>query len=329
MSYNYSQAAIINLALNRIGARGQITDINENSYGNLSPNAQKAMIVWNPIFLEVLSERDWKFAKIRAQLQLMPTVPLYGFSFAWALPADFLRFVRPRPKKYDENYMWYNYGGCEGWYHRRNTPFFPHVDYITETLPGICTFTGTINGNVLTASMLTGGTINVGQPLFGVGITQGTFITAWGTGTGTAGTYSLNNSFTITTPESMTVTDPTSSTAKCVLTNYGGNLGTGYGGYCGPAMINYIRIITDYTQLMPGFVNCLANRLAAELAIGITEDKQKAAGYMEAYRESMNSAEAQNETLDYSYDESGSSTWLRAGRTIGYGGWGGGYGGGY
>jgi len=38
---------------------------------------------------------------------------------------------------------------------------------------------------------------------------------------------------------------------------------------------------------------------------------------MEAkYKEILNSAEAQNECLDYSYDEDGSTTWVDAGRCV-------------
>ena len=83
-------------------------------------------------------------------------------------------------------------------------------------------------------------------------------------------------------------------------------------------MITYIQLISDYTQLMPGFVNCLAYRLAQELAISVTEDKQKFEQMQQMYRESLNSAEAQNECLDFSEDESGSTSWQDAGRLIRY-----------
>jgi hypothetical protein len=79
-------------------------------------------------------------------------------------------------------------------------------------------------------------------------------------------------------------------------------------------MITYIQLISDYTQLMPGFVNCLAWRLAAELAVSVTEDKQKFQTAEQMYRDSLNSAEAQNETMDFSKDEAGSESWERAGR---------------
>ena len=81
-------------------------------------------------------------------------------------------------------------------------------------------------------------------------------------------------------------------------------------------MITYIQLISDYTQLMPGFVNCLANRLAMELSIGVTEDKQKFELMQGMYKESLNSAEAQNECLDFSEDEDGSTSWEDAGRSV-------------
>jgi hypothetical protein len=95
---------------------------------------------------------------------------------------------------------------------------------------------------------------------------------------------------------------------KYVLTNYNGAYG--------PAKINYIRLITDYTQLVPPFVNCLAWRLAEELAVGVTEDKAKFQGAEQMYRESLNSAEAQNECMDFQKDEAGSSSWEHAGRYV-------------
>lgn len=247
---NYNQASISNLALGRIGARGQIVNINENS-----PNAVKILNVWDAIFQEVLSERDWKFAKTRQQLQLSPVTPLYTWKFAWAIPVDFLRFVRPRRRQIDRNWFW-GYGPeGSGWYNRHDPPFWPHDhDYKVETL--------------------------------------------------TAG---WDTSFNPPIPWGTNQTPPTPFPAgKYALTNYGG--------WCGPAAITYIQLITDYTQLMPGFVNCLANRLAMELSINITEDKNKFQLMEDRYKDSLNSAEAQNETMDTVKDEDGSDAWERAGR---------------
>lgn len=243
---NYSQAQISNLALNRIGARGTIVSPTENT-----PNAVKCLAVWDPIFQEVISERDWKFAKTRVQLQLSPVIPLYGYNAAWALPADLLRFVRPHKIVRDRINYWYGWGPeGTGWYSRRDPPFWPaDTPYVVETL--------------------------------------------------TAGWASP-----LTNPP--TPFPPPFPTGPYALTNYCG--------FYGPAMINYIRLVTDYTLLTPGFVNCLTNRLAMELSIGVTEDKNKFELMEQRYKDSLNSAEAQNECLDFSQDEAGDYSWQDAGR---------------
>lgn len=245
---NYTASSISNLALGRIGARGQIVDINENS-----PNAVKILAVWDAVFQEVLSERDWKFAKTRVQLQLSPVTPLYTFRFAWALPEDFLRFVRPRRRQQSSDYLWMTGpDNCFGWYHRQDPPFWPQGwDFRVETL--------------------------------------------------TAGWQIIPPADPIPYP------DPFPA-GKYALTNYGGQM------QGAPAAITYIRLITDYSQLMPGFVNCLAYRLAMELCIGVTEDKNKFQLMEERYKDSLNSAESQNETMDTERDEDGSTSWVDAGR---------------
>lgn len=252
---NYTQASISNLALGRIGARGQIVDITENS-----PNAVKCLAVWDAIFQEVLSERDWKFAKTRVPLQLSPVTPLYTWRFAWALPADFLRFVRPRRKQIDRNWCWMNGPEGAGWYNNQDPPFWPSsAEYKVETL--------------------------------------------------TAGWLIVPGQNPIPYPAPF-------PTGKYALTNYGGGVSQNQTNPPPPtpAAITYIRLITDYTQLTPGFVNCLAYRLAMELCIGVTEDKSKFQLMEERYKDTLNSAEAQNESSDTVRDEDGSESWVRAGR---------------
>jgi hypothetical protein len=68
--------------------------------------------------------------------------------------------------------------------------------------------TGSIAGTTLTVSAVTSGTIALGQFITGTGISAGTQITALGTGTGGAGTYTVNNS---QTTSSTTVTATGSS----------------------------------------------------------------------------------------------------------------------
>ena len=57
--------------------------------------------------------------------------------------------------------------------------------------------TGSISGTTLTVSGVTSGTLYLGQTIQGSGVTAQTIITALGTGTGGAGTYTVNNSQTV------------------------------------------------------------------------------------------------------------------------------------
>lgn len=68
---------------------------------------------------------------------------------------------------------------------------------------GASSTASTINGTTLTVGGTVLGTFGVGSTLNGVGITPGTMITALGTGTGGAGTYTVNNSQTVSPGELM------------------------------------------------------------------------------------------------------------------------------
>lgn len=59
------------------------------------------------------------------------------------------------------------------------------------------TVTGSISGTTLTVSAVSGGTIKVGQTIYGTGISAGTYITGAGTGTGGTGTYVISSSQTV------------------------------------------------------------------------------------------------------------------------------------
>lgn len=76
------------------------------------------------------------------------------------------------------------------------------------TWPLVCVdaiFTGSISGTTLNVTAMSGSNaISIGPPLGGAGISAGTVVTAFGTGTGNAGTYTINNSQTVAS-ESMTV----------------------------------------------------------------------------------------------------------------------------
>jgi hypothetical protein len=57
--------------------------------------------------------------------------------------------------------------------------------------------TGSISGTTLTVTAVTSGTLFLGQTIEGSTVTNQTIITAFGTGTGGAGTYTVNNSQTV------------------------------------------------------------------------------------------------------------------------------------
>jgi hypothetical protein len=58
--------------------------------------------------------------------------------------------------------------------------------------------TGSMSGTTLTVTAVTSGTLALGQTIQGSTVTAQTIITAFGTGTGGAGTYTVNNSQTVT-----------------------------------------------------------------------------------------------------------------------------------
>jgi len=67
--------------------------------------------------------------------------------------------------------------------------------------PSSAVFTGSISGTTLTVTAITNGTIAINQALFGVGVSQETVITALGSGSGGVGTYTINNSQTVTSQQ--------------------------------------------------------------------------------------------------------------------------------
>jgi len=71
-----------------------------------------------------------------------------------------------------------------------------HANWSTAGLNAI-PLTGSISGTTLTVSATPSGALGPGQTLSGSGVASGTQITAFGTGTGGTGTYTVNNSQTV------------------------------------------------------------------------------------------------------------------------------------
>lgn len=74
--------------------------------------------------------------------------------------------------------------------------------YVKDNPTGIVTLTGSIAGTTLTATNVVGN-LSVGSIVTGASVAANTYITALGTGSGGAGTYTVNNSQTVAS-ESMT-----------------------------------------------------------------------------------------------------------------------------
>lgn len=92
---------------------------------------------------------------------------------------------------------------------------------------------------------------------------------------------------------------------KCLFTDYDNE---DYDLY-----ITYIRKETNPAKYSPAFINCLADRIAAELATPLTEGRQKFVDRMTIYEASLRKADEVNRSLDY-VDETGNNDWAEAGR---------------
>lgn len=87
----YTQVGVINLALGRIGVE-RITSVDPSVDDRIQ--AADAVAVWDYILDEVLEAKDWKFAKRRVALPQSFETPPTGYSYAYILPSDFLKFAR-------------------------------------------------------------------------------------------------------------------------------------------------------------------------------------------------------------------------------------------
>lgn len=74
--------------------------------------------------------------------------------------------------------------------------------------PTSAIFTGSIATTTLTVTVVSSGTIAIGQAIFGQGVSQNTVITALGTGTGGVGTYTVSNTQTVASTTINSVASP-------------------------------------------------------------------------------------------------------------------------
>ena len=118
-------------------------------------------------------------------------------------------------------------------------------------LPSNAVATGSITTTTFTSGVPTSGTWAVGQTLSGSGVTAGTTITALGTGTGGAGTYTVTPSQTVA---SETITGAFNSTTTGTATGCsGGNCFTANSGYLGVDASTTVYIDTHFNATLGTF----------------------------------------------------------------------------
>lgn len=83
-----SKTTICNRALTKLGA-DRILDLSDDNKQARSLNA-----VYDTVLDDELSKYVWSFACARASLAALSTPPAFGFTAAYALPADYLRIVQ-------------------------------------------------------------------------------------------------------------------------------------------------------------------------------------------------------------------------------------------
>lgn len=78
---------ICNLALVPLGA-DTIMDLDEDS-----ENARKLKAIYSLVLKDILRAHPWNFALKRVELAQLVNTPLYGYSYYYQVPADYLRAV--------------------------------------------------------------------------------------------------------------------------------------------------------------------------------------------------------------------------------------------
>lgn len=140
--------------------------------------------------------------------------------------------------------------------------------------PANAVFTGSTSGTTLTVTNVSSGTIAVNQSLYGVGVLAETVITALGTGTGGAGTYTINRSQTVAA-EAMNSTAVgavfTATSAGTALTVSAVASGTIYiGQTVQGAGVALGTIITAFVSGTSGGAGIYTTSQANTVAVGVT-----------------------------------------------------------
>lgn len=240
---------ICNMALARIGhAPDKITSL---------AGTDTTSVLFNLFFSvtrdELLTLHDWNFATKRAALAPNTTEPIFEFLYTYDLPSDYLRIKRTNLEA--EGYV----TGAD-WRIEGNK-------LLSNTGPGTAkTITGATQANPVVLTVV------------GHGIPDGASIYVESVG----GMTQINDL-------AFTVDNPATDTLE--LKGVDGSAYTAYttGGTVKQLNIEveYVASITDTTAWTPQFVDLMAQRLAAETAIRLTDNAQIAQSAWEVYNRKL------------------------------------------
>jgi len=94
----YTPVSVCNLALAKVGDEAaQITSIPASPNEEYSKEANLCSKFFEITLREVLEATEWKFARKRRALALLPDAPVWEWSFAHEIPADCARPLRVSP----------------------------------------------------------------------------------------------------------------------------------------------------------------------------------------------------------------------------------------
>lgn len=117
------------------------------------------------------------------------------------------------------------------------------------TVGSTTSFTASISGTTMTVSAIASGSIQLGQQISGLGVTSGTIVTGFGTGTGGTGTYTVNTSQTVSSTTITVVGTPSLFSGSVAI----GTISTGL------TYSSYTKTATKVTINGTGFNNFAAS----------------------------------------------------------------------
>jgi hypothetical protein len=329
---SYSKLGIINMAIGKLGNSRILASLTEDTAERIA-----ATTVWEYILDEVNEAKEWKFARTSVALDRSDIAPENGYAYGYPLPDDLLRPIKRTKFDSPISLLGYDYlvetiqlpegldritngaftGAATGW--TLGTLWTYGTNEVSKAAGGVATLSqlaaAMVSAPVVDESYLL--TLDVASILGGsilpsVGGTNGNPVSSEGTWKQVivAGSASLGTIFTPSSYDLACSVDNVSlfkiSDRKCLFVDY----------YSvdNPVQITYIKRITDMTKWPPAATSALAFRLAAEMALKLTEGIGKYTTMMGLYGKALTAAEGINQSFGYLESESGSDEWDKAGR---------------